>query len=104
MVTLEEAKAHLRVSIVAADESGAIGILENEDDAALQKMVEAAADHLASIGVDMSAEPFPPAIRHAVLMLVGHFYGNREAVSDAQVRTTPLGVDRLIAPYRSVSL
>ncbi len=47
----------------------------------------------------------PAALQHAILLLVGHFYENREAVSMAMnVTTLPLGVDRLIAPYRYVRI
>jgi len=92
MVTLEEAKAQLR-------------ILEAPDwDDMLVKMIEAAVDHLRSIDVDMSADPLPPALHHAVLMLVAHFFENAEATSAEQLRFTPIGVDRLIAPYKGVSL
>jgi len=91
MVTLAEAKDHLRIT-------------EPDQDAMIQKQIDSAVDHLTSIDVDMTADPLPPALRHAVLMLVGHFFENAEAVSEAQKYVTPLGVTRLIAPYRSISL
>lgn len=91
MVTLAETKAHLR-------------IISNDQDAMIQKQIDSAADHLTSIDVDMSGIPLPPALHHAVLMLVAHFYENAEAVSDTQTYVTPLGVTRLIAPYRRISL
>ena len=93
MVTLEEAKRQVRVTPEST-----------EFDLDLQQCLDAAADHLASIDVDMTVDPLPPALRHAVLMLVGHFFENREATNAEQIRFTPLGVDRLIAPYRGVSL
>ncbi|MTH96648.1 head-tail connector protein [Roseibium sp. RKSG952] len=47
----------------------------------------------------------PDAIRHAILLLVGHFYENREAVTVGVTATDlPLGVDRLISGYRRVSI
>ena len=63
----------------------------------------AAIDHLTSIDVDMSADPLPPALNHAALLLIGHFFENREATTVEQLRFIPIGVDRLIAPYREVS-
>jgi uncharacterized phage protein (predicted DNA packaging) len=93
VVTLAEAKDHCRV----AQET------DDQDDM-LNGYVAAAQDHLSSIGVDMTAEPLPPALKHAVLMMVAHFYLNAEAVTTERVWFTPIGVDRLIAPYRSVSL
>lgn len=104
MVTLNEAKVFLRLDAYAPDETGAFQLMENEDDASIEKMIEAAKDHLQSIGVDVSVDPLPPALHHATLMLVAHFYENREAASEADVRTIPIGVSRLTAPYRSVCL
>lgn len=91
MVTLAAAKDHCRVD-------------GDADDAALTRMIAAASDHLASIGVAMDSEPLPPAVEHAVLMLVGHFFENREAVSDVRTAAVEIGVDRLIQPYREVHL
>lgn len=93
MVTLEEAKAHCRIMPEEPDFDGE-----------LQIALETSVDHLASIGVDMAMSPLPPALKQAVLMLVSHFFENKEAVAEAQVRAIPFGVDRLIAPYRSVCL
>lgn len=90
MVDLAAAKAHCRID-------------HTEDDAAIEALIAAASDHLKSVGVDMTA-PAPPAIEHAVLMLVGHFYCNREAVAKADVAAIEIGVDRLIHPYREVHL
>lgn len=44
----------------------------------------------------------PDAIKHALLLLVGHFYQNREqAVKDA-LSSIPMGVEALLGPYRLV--
>lgn len=91
MVDLAAAKAHCRVE-------------HDEDNASIAAMIAAASDHLASIGVDMEADPIPPAVHHAVLMLVGHFYEHREAVSDVKTAAVEIGVDRLVHPYREVHL
>jgi gp6-like head-tail connector protein len=91
MVTLAEAKDHLRIESF-------------DQDAMIKSQIDAAVDHLTSIDVDMTGSPLPPALHHAVLMLVGHFFENAEAVSETQTYVTPLGVTRLIAPYRSISL
>ncbi len=43
----------------------------------------------------------PPAMRAAILLIVGHLYENREAVVIGQaVNTLPLAVDALLAPYK----
>ncbi|WP_187968407.1 head-tail connector protein [Aquibium microcysteis] len=72
----------------------------SDDDASITSMIAAATDHLASIGVDTDADPIPPAVELAVLMLTAFFYDHRDD-TDA----TPQGVvDRLIRPYREVHL
>jgi uncharacterized phiE125 gp8 family phage protein len=43
----------------------------------------------------------PQAIRQALLLMVGHLYENREAVTDTRVlQTTPLALEYLLWPYR----
>lgn len=87
MVTLAEAKDHLRVS-------------HDSEDAGVAMMIAAALDHMRSIDVDVTVDPLPPALHHAALMLVAHFYENREAVGEP-VQAVPLGFERLVSPYRS---
>lgn len=47
----------------------------------------------------------PAPLKAAVLLLVGHWYENREAVSVGNpVAEMPLAVDRLISPYRRIGI
>jgi uncharacterized phiE125 gp8 family phage protein len=47
----------------------------------------------------------PAPIRHAILMLVGHWYENREMVNVGQTVTeVPLGVTALLGPYRQLGV
>lgn len=41
-------------------------------------------------------EVLPPLLRHAVLMLAGHFYANREATSDRRVNDVPFAVQSIV--------
>ena len=43
----------------------------------------------------------PPAVKHAILLLVGHFYANRESVSFATASEIPLAYKYLLQPYKS---
>ena len=43
----------------------------------------------------------PPAVKHAILLLVGHFYANRESVSFATASEIPLAYQYLLQPYKS---
>lgn len=42
----------------------------------------------------------PPAVKQAVLLLVGHFYENREATTPLSLNVLPIGVESLLYPYR----
>jgi uncharacterized phiE125 gp8 family phage protein len=53
-------------------------------------------------GVADSAVPAP--IKHAILLMVGHWYANREAVAPGQMYDVPMAVDALIRPYRRVGV
>lgn len=44
----------------------------------------------------------PEPIRHAMLLLIGHFYENRESVSVGNMNELPFGVDALLGPYRVI--
>ncbi len=86
MVTLAEALQHLRMNVPISG----IDVTDADIAAEVQTMIDAAVDHLSSIGVDMTADPLPPALHRAVLLLVGHFERNPEATRAEQVRfTTP---------------
>jgi uncharacterized phiE125 gp8 family phage protein len=48
-----------------------------------------------------AASAVPQAIKHAMLMLVSHWYENREAIQIGQgVSEIPMAVDALLTPYR----
>lgn len=91
MVDLATLKAHCRVQ-------------SDSEDVLIATYLGAAVDHLTSIGVDTSSTPVAPAVSHAILLLAGHFYVNREATGPSPGKLIELGVDRLIAPYREVAL
>lgn len=46
----------------------------------------------------------PPAIKHAILLLVSHWYEMRGPASDRQIYDVPHAVDALLANYRSFAL
>ena len=53
---------------------------------------------------DSPTPTVPAPIRHALMLLVSHWYANREAVVGVESRDSstemPLGVESLLAPYR----
>lgn len=51
-----------------------------------------------------AADAVPQPIRTAALLLVGHWYRNREASSDVAEQSIPYGVVPLVAPYRAMEV
>ena len=64
----------------------------------------AVANHIArplSEITDSSTGKLPPSVNHAILLLVGHWYANRESISFAQGQPIPQGYEYLLQPYKS---
>jgi len=55
-------------------------------------------------GFGDSGADVPEPIKVAIKMLAGHWYENREAVTGRVLMKTPMAVDRLLSPYRRVSI
>jgi uncharacterized phiE125 gp8 family phage protein len=55
-------------------------------------------------GYGAAADDVPAPIRAAILLLVSHWFHNREAAGDSALSELPLGVSALVAPYRRVGL
>jgi uncharacterized phage protein (predicted DNA packaging) len=89
-LSLEDAKAHLRVSF-------------DSDDDYITSLIEAAEGYVAEIGVGFDSPP-QPAVVHAVKLLVSWWYGNRDAAGEKPSQAIAFGVDALLAPYREINL
>lgn len=90
IVTLADAKAHLR-------------ILHNDDDALVSSKILAAMAHLESLlGFEIEVEytTVPDDFKQAVLALVGHWYENREATGE-HIFEAPLSVWDIVRERRS---
>lgn len=88
-VSLVEALAHLRVDWP-------------EDNAYVTGLIEAAEGYVSEIGVTI-ASPAQPPVKHAILLLVGHWYSYREAAAEKPPQAIAFGVDALVQPFREVS-
>jgi uncharacterized phage protein (predicted DNA packaging) len=91
IVTLAEAKAHLRVDTA-------------DDDALITGLVEAATEMVESwLSRDLyDAASTPRAIKVAITMIVAHWYINTEAVAPEAMTQLPIGIDDMLSPYRVV--
>lgn len=94
-ITLAEAKAHLIVDKSFVD-----------DDLYIAGLIDAACDAVAEhldtcLGCLETADgELPPAVRHAILLMVGNLYANREPVAYTSVNKVPYTLEYLLAPYR----
>lgn len=50
---------------------------------------------------DADAVAIPAGIKHAILLMVGHWYEHREDVSDAKVAKIPMASEYLLMPHRN---
>ena len=55
-------------------------------------------------GYGATAASVPEPLRLAILLWVAHLYEHREAVSERELYAMPLGVERLVWPYRVASV
>lgn len=97
-INLEEAKQHLIIddSFIADDEY-ILALIDVAEDA-VSKNINISLDSL-SVGGEI-----PPAVKAAILLLVGNLYANREPVSFASANKVPYTFDYLISLYKNYSI
>lgn len=79
------------------------------DDAMLSRKIEAAQSLIErQLGFRIEAtyggagqDPVPPDLKEAVAQLAAHFYENREAATDVQLKEIPFGVREIVGAYRN---
>lgn len=127
MLTLEQIKAHCRLELDEVEEDvllqayggAAWRLVETSTGRKLIQVVlpedaplNAGADEdylrgLLPVGSPENALPVTDDVTLAMLMLVAHWYRNREAVTEAAAmgsKTLPLAFEALVGPYRWLSL
>lgn len=91
MLTLSDAKQHLR-------------LMEDDFDAVVFDLIEAAVQCLASIGCDVTdtdEHPAPAPLKQAARLLIGYWFDNGSIETDGHLTPTFM---RLVAPYRKIEL
>lgn len=82
-----------------------------EDDEYLQTLLDAAESHIIRStnrteaelkAMSSEANTLPRELRMATLMLGGHWYNQREAVSGTQYHDVPRTLDALVKPFRKL--
>lgn len=81
----------------------------SEDDQYLQHLLEAAEQYVCDATnrttdelLKLGGEALPVTLQQAVLMIAGHWYNQREAVSGVQMAEVPYTLQALIKPYRKL--
>lgn len=98
IVTLEEAKAHLRVDGDVEDADIAIKL--DAAEAAVAQRLNRPVPWQDASGIDV---PVPAPVKAAILLLLGDLYATREGAVTGTIRTENTTVDRLLSPYRKWS-
>lgn len=85
IVTLSEAKMHLRVD-------------QTTEDALIELYIEAAEDYIQNY-LNKPSVPQVAGIKAAALLIIGGLYENRESVGEREIKENPAVVS-LLHPYR----
>ena len=85
LISLSQAKSHLRVDIA-------------EDDALIQIYIDAAVDHISTL-LNTPSVPNAPAVKAAALLIIADLYENREAGGEKQIKANPASMN-LLYPFR----
>lgn len=90
IVTLAQAKAHLRVDF-------------DDHDAVITALIDAAEDYLGRIGCPVDTDPIAPTVQQASLLLIGHWFDNGSTVDSGTSHEVPFSVSALVASVREVT-
>lgn len=94
IVTLDLIKKHVCADDFTADDD----LLRHYIQAAEEAIVGRVGRSIDELK-DMGGGEFPASLRQAVMLLVGHWYNQREAVASVQMHEVPLGVLSLVKPF-----
>ena len=82
----------------------------SDDDDYLAFLFDAAERHVCNATnreaaelIEMGGGSLPPTLQQAALLIAGHWYNQREAVSGVQMAEVPYTLQALIKPYRKLA-
>lgn len=96
-VDLKLVKQHVRADDFADDDEYLTALL-----AAAEEYVQKATNRTETELLELGGGKLPPMLQQAVLLTVGHWYNQREAVSGVQMAEVPYTMQALIKPYRKL--
>ena len=97
-VDLELLKKHVRADDFADDDDYLAHLLD-----AAEQYVCTATNREAAELLEMGGGNLPAMLQQAVLLIAGHWYNQREAVSGVQMAEVPYTLQALIKPYRKLA-
>ena len=97
-VKLELLKQHVRADDFADDDIYLAQLLEASEEYVVTATNRTSEELLALGG----GSALPATLQQAVLMIAGHWYNQREAVSGVQMAEVPYTVQALIKPFRKL--
>lgn len=100
-VTLEDAKLHLRVDH-SADDALIEALCLSATQIAEHELQRGLISREGTVGYGAEPSDVPAAIRQWILMQVAHFYEQRQAATQGELKKLPF-VDALLDPYRTWS-
>lgn len=97
-VDLELLKKHVRADDFADDDEYLAHLLD-----AAEQYVCTATNREAAELLEMGGGKLPTMLQQVVLLIAGHWYNQREAVSGVQMAEVPYTLQALIKPYRKLA-
>lgn len=97
-VNLELFKKHVRADDFD-DDDDYLGFLLESAESSVVRWTQRSLPELQAMGDG----DLPLALQQAIMMLAGHWYNQREAVSGAQMTEVPYSLQALIKPYRKLT-
>ena len=97
LVTLKQLKKHLNIDESFTDDDKYIAMLGEVATQSVMRELDMTKDELMGYG------PVPAPITHAMMLLAGSLYANREAVSYSSAVEVPLAYQYLLSPYKKHS-
>lgn len=99
-VTIGLAKQHLNVESSFTEDDSYIESLIEVSEAKIAKDLCISVEELGEID---NGTTIPSPLRHAILLMIGAYYNNRENITTANLKEIPQGVKYLTELYRDYS-
>ncbi len=97
VVSLALFKKHVRADEFTEDDEYLEHLLETAEQSVIR-----ATNRTEQELIEINDNQFPTPLKHAIMMLAGHWYNQRESVSTVQMHEVPDALQTLVKPYRKL--